>query len=217
MSKTSLIAIGGLLLLIAALVALLTFTAVRPAHRQVVAGIGFVVGFGVLGVVCLAIGLSSEIPVAHRALIKRKFTPMNLLYGLVLSGGSGGILYLFHNAFHVLPHGVLLGAMAGVPLGVFLMASVFENACVRCGRLLKTSTLRFAAIDAAAWNSLSGGDIPGAILALGKPVEGGRDRLDVSYCSHCRNLAQFRRPSKSLVVVTGWDASALIDLAEASH
>ncbi|MGC4001241.1 MAG: hypothetical protein QM767_28780 [Anaeromyxobacter sp.] len=130
MSKTFYVAIGGLLLLVSG--CLFQFAealhGLPPARRSQVA-----VGFAMAGLAALVHGLRNPYPAHQRGLVRRKLAPLNLVLGPLLILASLGLLYVVSNVWAFIPHSWLVGALLGVPGGVILTATVFEEICGRCG------------------------------------------------------------------------------------
>jgi hypothetical protein len=196
-SKTFYVAAGILLLLVATVLGFLGVTdAGERAHRAfVMAGI-----FGGIGFVLLVAGMRNPFDPAHRRYVRRKLTPWNLLIGPTVIALAIGVLYLFFNVIQLMPRIVVIGALVAVPIGVFITASIFGDACVRCDRLLETKTLRFAALADSALDRLKAGDIESALAILGAPTPEGTAPVEVSYCPLCRSVAVCRAGGTTAVL-----------------
>lgn len=138
MSRTFYIAVGGLLVLLGMLLGLTMVLNGQGLSRGGLIGMAVPIVPG-LGLILL--GLSNPYAPRHRSVIKRKAAPLNLLVGLGLILGSSALLYLY-NQIHFLPPGILgVGALLGIPVGVFIMASIHEDACARCNLRLESVQL----------------------------------------------------------------------------
>lgn len=239
MSRTFYIAVGGLLVILGALLGLtLALNGQGPSRGGL---IGMAVPI-VLGLGLILFGLSNPYAPRHRSVIQRKATPLNLLIGLGLILGSSALLYLI-NQIHFLPPGILgVGALLGVPVGVFIMASVYEDACARCELRLESVQLGVPAaqlqsilgllesndtsaalrlLEASRANAeearrkraaerLRAGDTNAALRLMDGPAPGEELPLEVAFCPSCRAVAVCKVGAVPKTVLRGPEATLLI-------
>ncbi|MBI2214267.1 MAG: hypothetical protein HYU52_11530 [Acidobacteria bacterium] len=213
MSKVFYVAIGGLLVLVAATILLIQAGGVPgdPTVIRIVAAV-----FGVPGTLLLAVGLRSPFPDSARHLVRRKLTLRNLALGPFVVAASIATLYVCLWVLPIAPDALIFGAGAGLLAGIFLTASVQGDACVACNRLLQSVTAHFPPERSHLLTRIVPGEARAAIQALGTASQEGSAAFTFHVCTQCREVAVVRSATNEVTVLTGSDARALAELASQS-
>lgn len=208
MSRTFLVAVGGLLVILGGLIGLVVLGA---EHVPTSTAVPLIVIPTLLGSASLAAGLRNPYGSAYRHLIVRKADASYLWTGLALIAGSSFVLYFGLGDF--LPQRLAGGVFLGVPVGVLIMAAFVGDACARCGKRLEGAHLRFPGADLpTVMQGLRAGDVPAALTVLRKPDSAGSMSSNVAldYCPACRAVAVCRANNER-VVLEGEAARRLVD------
>jgi hypothetical protein len=207
MKSTFLVAVGGLLVVLGALIGLMTLLNGRAFDAPI---LGVISVPAVLGLLLVMLGLRNPYAAAHRDVITRKATPKNFFVGLGIVLGSITILYLFYTVIPVMPQLVVVGAMLGVPVGIFIMASLFAEACARCDRLLQH--IRISAPQPRLERiveSLRSGDMNTALQLMAAQAPEHSPQLELAFCPSCQ-AAAVCKAAREPVVLRGASATQFI-------
>jgi hypothetical protein len=191
MSRTFQTAVGGLLLLLAGLLAFMFVVA--DAGPRVGRGLAVAEGLAVVGIVFLVQGLRSPFSPAQRTALRRRLALGNLVVGPILFAASAGLLYLKFEVINVLPDSLTIPALLGLPIGVFVTASLFRLVCARCGSRLASA--RATAAQLGRWAPAAGPLARGAAW--------------IEHCPRCRGVAVLG-PENARVVLRDAEARQLV-------
>lgn len=207
MKSTFLVAVGGLLVVLGALLGIVTHLAGRALDAPLM---GAISAPAVLGLILVMLGLRSPYAAAHRGVVTRKATPKNFFIGLGIVLGSITVLYLFYNVIPIMPDILVIGAMLGVPVGIFTMATLFEDACARCDRLLQSIRIRAPQerLERIV-ESLRSSDMDTALRLMGGSAPEHAPQLELAFCPSCQAVAVCKA-AKAPVVLQGANATQLI-------
>ncbi|WP_375771805.1 hypothetical protein NR798_13225 [Archangium gephyra] len=203
MKSTFLVAVGGLLVVLGALLGIITLLDGRAFEAPLLGAISVP---AVLGLLMVILGLRNPYAAAHRDVITRKATPKNFFVGLGIVLGSITIIYLFYNVIPVMPDVVIIGAMLGVPVGIFTMATLYTDACARCDRLLQP--IRISAPQPRLERiveSLRSSDMNTALQLMAALAPEHSPQLELAFCPSCQATAVCKAPKEPVVLR---DASA---------
>ncbi|MFY0524757.1 hypothetical protein ACN28I_16890 [Archangium gephyra] len=207
MKSPFLVAVGGLLIVLGALIGIMTLLDERAFDAPI---LGVISVPAVLGLLLVMLGLRNPYAAAHRDVITRKATPKNFFVGLGIVLGSITTIYLFYNLIPVMPQLVVVGAMLGVPVGIFIMASLFAEACARCDRLLQH--IRISAPQPRLERiveSLRSGDMDTALQLMAAQAPEHSPQLELAFCPSCQATAVCKT-AKEPVVLRGASATQFI-------
>jgi hypothetical protein len=124
--------------------------------------------------------------------VEMTFVPNRLMGGLCLAGFGIMMWLLFLFVVHAAPTVVLIGAIVAIPVGLFIAARSWTEACVSCQIPLEDHLVRVSRDQAGPLATAIRASSASAVVTLcDAPLQAHWIFLFVQYCERCRQVVVF--------------------------